>query len=64
MIDYKIIEGIISNQKEFENKVKDAMNKGWKPLGGVSISPEVSPYSFMLVQALTKTYSNNKSKKA
>lgn len=64
MIDYKIIEGTISTQKEFENKVKDAMNKGWKPLGGVSISPEVTPYSFILVQALTKTYSNNKSKKA
>lgn len=57
MIDYKIIEGTISNQKEFENKVKDAMNKGWKPLGGVAISPEVSPYSCIIVQALTKTYS-------
>lgn len=64
MIDYKIIEGTISKQKEFETKVKDAMNKGWKPIGGVSITPMGTAYSFIIVQALTKTYQNNKSKKA
>lgn len=64
MIDYKIIEGTLSNQKEFEKKVKEAMNKGWKPIGGVAITQAGSAYSCILVQALTKIYSNNKSKKA
>lgn len=64
MIDYKIIEGTISNQKEFENKVKDAMNKGWQPIGGVAMAQAGTAFSFFLVQALTKTQPNNRSKKA
>lgn len=51
MIDYKLIRGTLSHQKEFEDTIKKEIKNGWRPTGGVSIT-NVGPTSVILVQAL------------